>query len=61
MATAVGFIGLGTMGLGMARNLAKAGFPIALASRTASKARALSEELSAAGRKARAFGCEARF
>ena len=55
MATAVGFIGLGTMGLGMARNLAKAGFPIALASRTASKARALSEELSAAGRKARAF------
>ena len=55
MATPVGFIGLGTMGLGMARNLAKAGFPISLASRTASKARALAEELSAAGRKARAF------
>ncbi len=55
MATPVGFIGLGTMGLGMARNLAKAGFPISLASRTASKARALADELSAAGLSARAF------
>ncbi|HEY6147551.1 MAG TPA: NAD(P)-dependent oxidoreductase [Thermoanaerobaculia bacterium] len=41
----VGFIGLGTMGYGMARNLGKAGFPLALASRTAEKARALAEEL----------------
>jgi 3-hydroxyisobutyrate dehydrogenase len=41
----VGFIGLGTMGLGMARNLAKAGFPLALASRTFAKAEALAYEL----------------
>lgn len=41
----VGFIGLGTMGLGMARNLAKAGFPLALASRTFAKAEALAAEL----------------
>jgi 3-hydroxyisobutyrate dehydrogenase len=43
------------MGLGMAKNLAKAGFPVALASRTAAKARALAEELTAAGSEARAF------
>ena len=55
MATAVGFIGLGTMGQPMARNLAKAGFSLALASRTSAKARALAEELSTAGRTARAF------
>jgi 3-hydroxyisobutyrate dehydrogenase-like beta-hydroxyacid dehydrogenase len=54
MAATVGFIGLGTMGLGMARNLAKT-FPVALASRTAAKARALAEELTAAGREAQAF------
>jgi 3-hydroxyisobutyrate dehydrogenase len=54
MAATVGFIGLGTMGLGMARNLAKAGFPVALASRTAAKARALAAELTAAGQKAQA-------
>jgi 3-hydroxyisobutyrate dehydrogenase len=55
MAATVGFVGLGTMGLGMARNLARAGFPVALASRTAAKARALAEELTAAGSQARAY------
>jgi 3-hydroxyisobutyrate dehydrogenase len=47
MTVQVGFIGLGTMGVGMARNLAKAGFPLALASRTASKTRVLAAELGA--------------
>jgi len=46
MALTVGFIGLGTMGAPMARNLAKAGFDLALATRTAAKARALAAELS---------------
>ena len=41
----VGFVGLGTMGLGMARNLGRAGFPLALASRTRIKAEALAVEL----------------
>ncbi len=50
----VAFVGLGTMGQGMARNLAKAGFPLALASRTFAKAEALAAELSAAGRDVRA-------
>ncbi len=45
MSIRVGFIGLGTMGYGMARNLAKAGFPLALSSRTISKAHALREEV----------------
>jgi 3-hydroxyisobutyrate dehydrogenase len=52
----VGFVGLGTMGAPMARNLAKAGFPLTLANRTASKAHALAEELSREGATARA--CE---
>lgn len=43
----VGFVGLGTMGSGMARNLGRSGFPLLLASRTASKARALAGDLSA--------------
>lgn len=47
MALTVGFIGLGTMGTGMARNLARAGFALALASRTAAKVKALSAELGA--------------
>ncbi|MGE5278416.1 MAG: NAD(P)-dependent oxidoreductase [Acidobacteriota bacterium] len=51
----VGFVGLGTMGAPMARNLAKAGFPLALATRTAEKARALAAELSAANSHVRAF------
>jgi 3-hydroxyisobutyrate dehydrogenase len=41
----VGFIGLGTMGLPMARNLAKAGFPLTVSTRTFSKAEALAREL----------------
>ena len=51
----VGFVGLGTMGAPMARNLAKAGFPLALATRTAAKASALAAELSAANPRVRAF------
>jgi 3-hydroxyisobutyrate dehydrogenase len=47
MALTVGFIGLGTMGTGMARNLARAGFPLALSSRTAAKVKALAAELGA--------------
>jgi 3-hydroxyisobutyrate dehydrogenase len=50
----VAFVGLGTMGQGMARNLAKAGFPLALATRTRAKAEALASELSAAGHDVRA-------
>ena len=45
MTLRVGFVGLGTMGLPMARNLAKAGFPLSVASRTFSKAEDLSREL----------------
>src|SRR5262249_44710564 len=45
MAPTVGFIGLGTMGMGMARNLAKAGFPLLVSNRTFSKAQALAKEL----------------
>lgn len=42
----VGLIGLGAMGVGMARNLAKAGYLTALYNRTASKAQELAQELS---------------
>jgi 3-hydroxyisobutyrate dehydrogenase len=48
----VGIIGLGTMGAPMARNLSKAGFPLALATRTVAKARALAAEI---GGTAKAF------
>jgi 3-hydroxyisobutyrate dehydrogenase len=48
----VGIVGLGTMGAPMARNLAKAGFPLALATRTAAKAQALAAEI---GGTAKAF------
>jgi len=41
----VGLIGLGAMGLGMARNLAKAGYLSAVYNRTAAKAEALAAEL----------------
>ncbi|WP_019867955.1 NAD(P)-dependent oxidoreductase [Methylovulum miyakonense] len=41
----VGFIGLGAMGLGMARNLAKAGLLAGVYNRTAAKAQALAAEL----------------
>jgi 3-hydroxyisobutyrate dehydrogenase len=43
------------MGQGMARNLAKAGFPLALASRTVAKADALAARLAAEGRDVRAL------
>jgi 3-hydroxyisobutyrate dehydrogenase len=55
MALRVGFVGLGTMGTGMARNLAKAGFELALCSRTEEKARALAGELQRAHPGVRAF------
>jgi 3-hydroxyisobutyrate dehydrogenase-like beta-hydroxyacid dehydrogenase len=45
MAPRVGFIGLGTMGAGMARNLAKAGFPLTVATHTPGKAQAFAREL----------------
>ncbi len=50
----VAFVGLGTMGQGMARNVAKAGFPLAVATRTPGKAEAFARELSSAGCTARA-------
>jgi 3-hydroxyisobutyrate dehydrogenase len=55
MTLRVGLIGLGTMGSGMARNLAKAGFPLGLATRTAAKAQALAAELAAVNPGVRAF------
>src|SRR5262245_5049496 len=45
MTLRVGFVGLGTMGSGMARNLAKAGFPLTIATRTPGKAEAFAREL----------------
>ncbi len=45
MAPRVGFIGLGTMGAGMARNLARAGFPLTVATHTPGKAQAFAREL----------------
>lgn len=50
-----GLVGLGTMGLGMARNLARAGFPLAVTSRTVAKAVALADELTGAGHDVVAF------
>lgn len=44
MSERVGYIGLGIMGMGMARNLLKAGFPLSVWNRTASKAEALAAE-----------------
>jgi 3-hydroxyisobutyrate dehydrogenase-like beta-hydroxyacid dehydrogenase len=44
----VGFIGLGTMGQGMARNLAKAGYPITVTTRTFEKAEAFAREVAGA-------------
>jgi 3-hydroxyisobutyrate dehydrogenase len=40
-----GFVGLGTMGLGMARNLSSKGFPLALTNRTMEKAVRLAGDL----------------
>lgn len=42
----VGFVGLGTMGTGMVRNLARAGFPLAISTRTIAKAHELARDLS---------------
>jgi 3-hydroxyisobutyrate dehydrogenase-like beta-hydroxyacid dehydrogenase len=50
----VAFIGLGTMGQGMARNIAKAGFPLAVATRTPGKAEAFVRSLPAEVRGTRA-------
>jgi len=50
----VAFIGLGTMGQGMARNLAKAGFPLAVATHTPGKAEGFARALAAEGRDVRA-------
>ncbi len=44
MAEQLGFIGLGIMGKGMARNLLKAGFPVRVWNRTASKVQELAAE-----------------
>ncbi|MGZ8137526.1 MAG: NAD(P)-dependent oxidoreductase [Methylococcaceae bacterium] len=41
----VGLIGLGAMGIGMAKNVAKAGYLTAVYNRTANKAQSLAEEL----------------
>jgi 3-hydroxyisobutyrate dehydrogenase len=50
----VAFIGLGTMGQGMARNLAKAGFPLAVTTHTPGKADGFARALAAEGRDVRA-------
>ncbi|HXF62221.1 MAG TPA: NAD(P)-dependent oxidoreductase [Caldilineaceae bacterium] len=49
MAERVGFIGLGIMGRGMARNLLKAGFPLRVWNRTASRMQPLVDEGAEAG------------
>ena len=49
MTERVGFIGLGIMGRGMARNLLKAGFPLTVWNRTASRADELVAEGATAG------------
>jgi 3-hydroxyisobutyrate dehydrogenase-like beta-hydroxyacid dehydrogenase len=54
----VGFIGLGTMGAPMARNLARAGFSLRVATRTVEKARAFARELATAHSGASVEACE---
>jgi 3-hydroxyisobutyrate dehydrogenase-like beta-hydroxyacid dehydrogenase len=56
MTLRVGFIGLGTMGAPMARNLAKAGFSLTVATRSPGKARTFAQEL---GGEVRAAGSAA--
>jgi 3-hydroxyisobutyrate dehydrogenase len=51
----VGFVGLGTMGAAMARNLGRAGFELALANRTIARARALADELAPTNPRVRVF------
>ncbi len=53
MTLKVGFVGLGTMGVGMAKNLAKAGFPLTVATRTQGKAEKFARELGGGVRAAR--------
>jgi 2-hydroxy-3-oxopropionate reductase len=48
MSDKIGFVGLGIMGLPMARNLAEAGFELTVFNRTSSKAEKLAEENAAA-------------
>ncbi|HTS01112.1 MAG TPA: NAD(P)-dependent oxidoreductase [Thermoanaerobaculia bacterium] len=48
------FVGLGTMGRPMAANLARAGFPLAVTTRTPGKAAAVAKELAEGGRDVRA-------
>lgn len=50
----VAFVGLGTMGRPMAANLARAGFPLSLATKTPGKAAAVAKELAEGGRDVRA-------
>jgi 3-hydroxyisobutyrate dehydrogenase len=50
----VAFVGLGTMGRPMAANIARAGFPLSLATKTSGKAAAVAAEISAGGRDVRA-------
>ncbi len=50
----IAFVGLGTMGRPMAANLARAGFPLSLATRTPGKAATIAAELSGGGRDVRA-------
>lgn len=45
--TRIGFVGLGLMGAGMARNLIKAGFPVTVYNRTRAKAEELAHETGA--------------
>ncbi|MBK9063375.1 MAG: NAD(P)-dependent oxidoreductase [Acidobacteria bacterium] len=50
----VAFVGLGTMGRPMAANLARAGFPLSLATKTPGKAATIADELAGGGRDVRA-------
>ena len=59
MTERVGFIGLGIMGRGMARNLLKAGFPLTVWNRTASRMDELVAEGAAAGQQPRRRGVPA--
>ena len=45
MTLRVGFVGLGTMGVGMVRNLARASFPLTVATRTPGKAETFAREV----------------
>lgn len=55
-----GFAGLGTMGLGMARNLAAKGFPLSLTNRTMEKAIRLASDLAGGPAPVAALGTPAR-